>query len=85
MGVNMVGNCIIDDEVCREASYMEILRRYYTALTDRLQGKADDELVFKLELLMKQAGHHPGYFPRRGGLPQAGAGDRRSRRGHGAA
>ena len=56
MGVNMAGNCIIDDEVCREASYREILRRYYTALTDRLQGKADDELVFKLELLMKQAG-----------------------------
>ena len=63
MGVNMVGNCIIDDEVCREASYMEILRRYYTALTDRLRGKADDELVFKLELLMKQAGITPDIFP----------------------
>ena len=63
MGVNMAGNCIIDDEVCREASYMEILRRYYTALTDRLQGKADDELVFKLELLMKQAGITPDIFP----------------------
>ena len=63
MGVNMVGNCIIDDEVCREASYMEILRRYYTALTDRLQGKVDDELVFKLELLMKQAGITPDIFP----------------------
>jgi len=56
MGVNMVGNCIVDDEVCREASHKEILRRYYTALNDRLRGKADDELVFKLELLMKQAG-----------------------------
>ena len=63
MGVNMVGNCIIDDEVCREASYMEILRRYYTALTDRLRGKVDDELVFKLELLMKQAGITPDIFP----------------------
>ncbi len=31
MGVNMAGNCIIDDEVCREASRLEILRRYYTA------------------------------------------------------
>ena len=56
MGVNMVGNCIVDDEVCREASHKEILRRYYTALNDRLRGKADEELVFKLELLMKQAG-----------------------------
>ena len=63
MGVNMAGNCIIDDEACREASYMEILRRYYTALTDRLQGKADDELVFKLELLMKQAGITTDIFP----------------------
>ncbi len=63
MGVNMAGNCIIDDEACREASYMEILRRYYTALTDRLRGKADNELVFKLELLMKQAGITTDIFP----------------------
>ena len=56
MGVNMVGNCILDDAVCREASQREILRRYYTALNDRLRGKADEELVYKLELVMKQAG-----------------------------
>ena len=55
MGVNMAGNCIVDDEVCRQASRMEILRRYYATLTDRLQGRAGDELVYKLELLMKQA------------------------------
>ena len=55
MGVNMAGNCIVDDEVCRQASRMEILRRYYATLTDRLQGKVDEELVYKLELLMKQA------------------------------
>ena len=55
MGVNMAGNCIMDDEVCRQASRMEILRRYYATLTDRLQGKVDEELVYKLELLMKQA------------------------------
>ena len=50
MGVNMAGNCIVDDEVCRQASRMEILRRYYATLTDRLQGKVDEELVYKLEL-----------------------------------
>ena len=55
MGVNMAGNCIVDDEFCRQASRMEILRRYYATLTDRLQGKVDEELVYKLELLMKQA------------------------------
>ncbi len=56
MGVNMVGNCIVDDAAAREASCQEILRRYYTALSDQKQGKADDGQVFKLELLMKKAG-----------------------------
>ncbi len=56
MGVNMVGNCIVDDEVCREASRQEILRRYYTALCDEKQGKATGSQIMKLELLMKKAG-----------------------------
>ena len=55
MGVNMAGNCIIDDETVREAARQEIIRRYYTALCDRRQGKVEDELVYKLELLMQQA------------------------------
>ena len=55
MGVNMVGNCIIDDEAAREASRQEILRRYYTALCDLKQGKASDSQILKLELLMKKA------------------------------
>ena len=56
MGVNMVGNCVVDDEAAREASKQEILRRYYTALCDQKQGKASDSQIFKLELLMKKAG-----------------------------
>ncbi|MBS5614304.1 MAG: DUF1846 family protein, partial [Prevotella buccalis] len=32
MGVNMAGNCICDDDACREASNQEIIRRYYAAL-----------------------------------------------------
>ena len=59
MGVNMVGNCIINDPVVREASCQEILRRYYTALCDQKQGKADDAQILKLELLMKKAGVSP--------------------------
>ncbi|MDE5679212.1 MAG: DUF1846 domain-containing protein, partial [Lachnospiraceae bacterium] len=55
MGVNMAGNCIVDDEVCREASHMEVIRRYYTALNDVIKGKAKDNEVYKIELLMKQA------------------------------
>jgi len=59
MGVNMVGNCIVDDALCREASRQEIIRRYYTALCDQKQGKAEDSQIFKLEFLMKKAGVSP--------------------------
>ncbi len=56
MGVNMAGNCIIDDEACREASNQEIIRRYYQGLCDCKQGNGSKETLYKLELLMKQAG-----------------------------
>ena len=56
MGVNMLGHCIVDDAAAREASGQEILRRYYTALCDHKQGKLGDDVVRKLELLMKKAG-----------------------------
>ena len=56
MGVNMAGNCIIDDEACQEASRQEIIRRYYTAMDAKKTGKSSESEVFKLELLMKQAG-----------------------------
>jgi len=56
MGVNMAGSCIVDDEAVCLAARQEILRRYYTALCDRRRGQGGDEIVFKLELLMKKAG-----------------------------
>ncbi len=59
MGVNMVGNCITDDEVCREASKQEIIRRYYQSLNDVLNETGTEEEVRKIELLMKQAGITP--------------------------
>ena len=55
MGVNMAGNCIFDDEVCKEASKQEILRRYYQAIDGLAECTRTQEEVFKLELLMKQA------------------------------
>ena len=55
MGVNMAGNCIIDDEVCCQASNMEIIRRYYTALNRVVRDEASENEVYKIELLMKQA------------------------------
>ncbi len=59
MGVNMAGNCIIDDEAAREASNQEIIRRYYAALRDKKMGENPnniDNIILKLDLLMKQAG-----------------------------
>lgn len=56
MGVNMAGNCICDDSVCKEASRQEIIRRYYSSLRRLLIGECADEEVYKLEMLMNQAG-----------------------------
>lgn len=55
MGVNMAGNCIFDDEACREASRQEIIRRYYHALNRMVSGDSSEEEIYKIELLMKQA------------------------------
>lgn len=59
MGVNMVGNCIVDEEVVKAASRQEILRRYYVAACDFKQGKCGEEAVRKLESLMRKAGVKP--------------------------
>lgn len=56
MGVNMAGNCICDDSVCREASCQEIIRRYYAALNNILRGISGDREAQKIELLMNMAG-----------------------------
>lgn len=55
MGVNMAGNCIIDDEVVCRAAKDEIIRRYYVAMCDYRKGLISEDEVYKLELLMKQA------------------------------
>ena len=59
MGVNMAGKCIIDDEACKDASRQEIIRRYYNTRNDFLEGKLAQSCVYKIELLMKQAGITP--------------------------
>ena len=63
MGVNMAGYCIVNDEACRMASRMEILRRYYTARVNHLRGKATDTEVDKLEMLMNHSGTSTDIFP----------------------
>lgn len=56
MGVNLAGSCIFDDKAVRDAAHQEIIRRYYDALCARRQGKGEDSAIYKLELLMQQAG-----------------------------
>ena len=65
MGVNMAGFGIVDDEACRDAAKMEIVRRYFTAADDVRRTGAHQEYVEKLELLMNQAGVDASYSPAR--------------------
>ncbi len=56
MGVNMAGNCINDDDAVCEAARQEIIRRYYNVRTDVNKGKDKREELYKIELIMNQAG-----------------------------
>ncbi|MDR3214860.1 MAG: DUF1846 domain-containing protein [Bacilli bacterium] len=55
MGVNMAGYAIIDDEAAKEASYNEIIRRYFLTKEDLKKGLADQTMVEKIEIIMSQA------------------------------
>ena len=63
MGVNMAGNCIIDNDVVCEASKQEIIRRYYAALCDKRDGAENEGAIHKLDILMKQASLTPESRP----------------------
>ena len=54
MGVNMAGYAIIDDEACQEAAKQEIISRYFRGVCDWKQGKATEELVNRLKVIMAQ-------------------------------
>ncbi|WP_026460292.1 DUF1846 domain-containing protein [Schaalia suimastitidis] len=56
MGVNMAGHCISDDEVCREASKQEVIRRYYKALVTELRDQAEPVQSQRIALLMTKLG-----------------------------
>ena len=59
MGVNMVGLSIVDDEVCREASRQEIIRRYFKAACQVRQGLSSGAELSKIELLMSSLNLEP--------------------------
>ena len=56
MGVNMVGNCIVDNDAVCEAARMEIVRRYYSARSNLRKGTGSEHEVEKLKLIMQSAG-----------------------------
>ena len=59
MGVNMVGNCIVDNDAVSDAAKQEIIRRYYNALCRmRKDGGAETEIE-KIELLMRKLSLSP--------------------------
>ena len=65
MGVNMAGNCIIDDEICKEASKQEIIRRYFKCLCDKKRYGESSDNKDKLESLMQQDGIYRSFIESR--------------------
>ncbi|MBQ8673502.1 MAG: DUF1846 domain-containing protein [Bacteroides sp.] len=55
MGVNMIGFCMSDEDVCCNAAREEIIRRYYYALCNLANKGNNENEVSKLALIMKQA------------------------------
>ena len=55
MGVNMIGFCISDDEVCCDASKNEIIRRFYAATNKLADGADNENEVSKIRMLFNQA------------------------------
>ena len=84
MGVNMAGNCICDDDVCRQASLQEIIRRYYDTMDRFISGACSEQEVFQDRDAHEPDRHHRPRPSCCGRGHEAGAGDRRSRRGPGA-
>ncbi len=56
MGVNMVGNCIFDDDAVCEGARDEIIRRYYAARCRQFKGENDGSEANKIQMLMAKGG-----------------------------
>ncbi len=85
MGVNMAAFAICDDEVCREASYQEIIRRYFATACNVKKGLAEPSELHKQEMLMNYLHLTPDMRPCVPAARKKGRGDRRARRSHRAA
>jgi uncharacterized protein (UPF0371 family) len=54
MGVNMIGFCIINNDIVEEASKKEIIRRYYEELNNFKMGLCDEDTYKKINYLMNK-------------------------------
>lgn len=55
MSVNMAGYCITEDVIVSTAARFEVIRRYFDTLKEKKQGTASDEMVSRMEFLMKSS------------------------------
>ena len=62
MGVNMIGSCIISDEVLVDAGKKEIIRRYFNAMKAYKLGLSNDEIPTRIKLLMNHLEIDDSYF-----------------------
>ena len=65
MGVNMAGYAIVDDEACRDAARMEIVRRYFAATVHLRRTGTGEDQVERLRSIMKKAGVDKDLSPAR--------------------
>ncbi|HGM3508148.1 DUF1846 domain-containing protein [Clostridioides sp. ZZV15-6383] len=59
MGVNRVGFGIIDDEVIREASIEEIIRRYFKTACEYKKGQVDKGAYDRMKMIMEELNLKP--------------------------
>ena len=65
MGVNMAGYAIVDDDACRDAARLEIVRRYFAAAVHLKRTGTGEEQVERLRSIMNRAGVTPDLSPAR--------------------
>jgi uncharacterized protein (UPF0371 family) len=59
MGVNRAGFSIVDDDLAREASVQEVIRRYFRYRCEYAMGFTDKETVQRVELFIKDFDRRP--------------------------
>ncbi len=61
MGVNRASSGIVNDDIIREASHQEIIRRYFRCTVEYAMGLVEKDTVDRIKAIMKKAGARPEY------------------------